>query len=195
MVFKSNDFYCTWWRLFLLYLMKIIFIVPDEGYFYCTWWRLFLLHTWWRLFLLYLMKVIFIVPDEGYFYCVPDEGYLYCTWWRLFLSYLMKVIFIVPDEGYSRKVSCSLDNCVFINKQWLQPLQLKLLAEETKVFTKLLQYIKTWFNNVLFYRQFGDVMCKSACPVSRRRRYASNVKQDWVKFEKEEKLVSFSMTK
>jgi len=39
------------------------------------------------------------------------------------------------------------------------------------------------------------MMCKSACPVSRRRRYASNVKQDWVKFEKEEKLVSFSMTK
>ena len=33
-------------------------------------------------------------------------------------------------------------------------------------------------------------MCKSACPVARRRRYASNVKQDWVKFEKEEKLVS-----
>jgi hypothetical protein len=43
--------------------MKVILIVPDEGYFD---------RTWWRLFLSYLMKVIFIVPDESYF----DR-----TWW------------------------------------------------------------------------------------------------------------------
>ena len=37
--------------------MKVILIVPDEGYSD---------RTWWRLFWSYLMKVILIVPDEGY---------------------------------------------------------------------------------------------------------------------------------
>jgi hypothetical protein len=66
LAFQSFDFECTWWRLFWVYLMKVILSVPDEGYFECTWWRLF----W-----VYLMKVILSVPDEGYFEC---------TWWRLF---------------------------------------------------------------------------------------------------------------
>jgi hypothetical protein len=46
--------------------MKVILIVPDEGYSD---------RTWLRLFWSYLMKVILIVPDEGY----SDR-----TWWRLF---------------------------------------------------------------------------------------------------------------
>ena len=69
----------TWWMLLWPYLMKVIMIVPDEGY--------------WS----YLMKVIdrtwwmsLIVPDEGYWsylmkviMSVPDEGYDERTWWRL----------------------------------------------------------------------------------------------------------------
>jgi hypothetical protein len=31
----------TWWRLFWVYLMKVILSVPDEGYSKRTWWRLF----------------------------------------------------------------------------------------------------------------------------------------------------------
>ena len=72
----------------ITYLMKVILIIPDEGYYVPdegyvdhTWWRL--LRTWWRLFWSYLMKVILIVLDEGYF----DR-----IWWRLFWSYLMKGI-------------------------------------------------------------------------------------------------------
>ena len=73
------------------YLMKVILIVPDEGYSE---------RTWWRLFWSYLMKVILIVSDEGY-----SER----TWWRLFWAYLMKVILIVPDEGYSSNASWALN--------------------------------------------------------------------------------------
>ena len=99
---------CTWWRLFWVYLMKVILSVPDEGYFECTWWRLF----W-----VYLMKVILSIPDEGYYECtwwrlfwvylmkvslsVPDEDYFECTWWRLFWVYLMKIILSVQNNFQS----------------------------------------------------------------------------------------------
>jgi hypothetical protein len=82
----------TWWRLFWVYLMKVILSVPDEGYSERTWWRLFWAYlmkvilsvTWWRLFRAYLMKVILSV-----------------TWWRLFWA--------SPDEGYSRNWSWALN--------------------------------------------------------------------------------------
>ena len=75
----------TWWRLFWVYLMKVILSVPDEGY---------SKRTWWRLFWAYLMRIILSVPDESY-----SER----TWWRLFWAYLMKVILSEPDEGYSER--------------------------------------------------------------------------------------------
>jgi hypothetical protein len=52
--------------------MKVILIVPDEGYSD---------RTWWRLFWSYLMKVILSVPDEGY-----SER----TWWRLFQKHVVR---------------------------------------------------------------------------------------------------------
>ena len=48
-VHDESYFERTWWKLFWMYLMKVILNVPDESYFECTWWKLF-----WT----YLMKVI-----------------------------------------------------------------------------------------------------------------------------------------
>ena len=41
LAFQSFYFECTWWRLFWVYLMKVILNVPDECYFECTWRMLF----------------------------------------------------------------------------------------------------------------------------------------------------------
>ena len=94
--------YCTRWRLFWAYPMKVILSVPDEGYFERTWWRLLSVpdevyfgRTWWRLL---------SVPDEGYWaYLMKDiheNRHFERTWWRL-LS--------VPDDGYSWKSSFALN--------------------------------------------------------------------------------------
>ena len=78
------DGFPTFWPW--AYLMKVILIVPDEGYSE---------RTRCRLFWSYLMKVILSVPDEGY-----SER----TWWRLFWSYLMKVILNVPETRHAHLI-------------------------------------------------------------------------------------------
>jgi hypothetical protein len=69
------------------YLMKVILIVPDEGYSE---------RTWWRLFWSYLMKVILSVPDEGY-----SER----TWWRLFQKRAMHTEFDIHVNVFMT-ISC-----------------------------------------------------------------------------------------
>jgi hypothetical protein len=69
--------------------MKVILIVPDEGYSD---------RTRWRLFWSYLMKVILIVPDEGYsrnaswalsLVSMFLVEYLFNTFWFLFYWFLV----------------------------------------------------------------------------------------------------------
>ena len=74
-------------KVILVYLMKIILSVPDEGYFERAWWRLFWAYqmkvierTWWRLL---------SIPDEGYYRNVSSTLNFISTFLLMYIFFFM----------------------------------------------------------------------------------------------------------
>ena len=113
--FYSYEFERTWWRVFWVYLMKVILSVPDEGYSE---------RTWWRLFWAYLMKGILSVPDEGYSRNVSCTLNLISTFLFHLKCFTMNKSSFRAYKLMSQMVQLSEE---FINKRTFLPMNVKVL--------------------------------------------------------------------